>query len=72
MTYEVIGVNVATREIFAPSDIIHAVCAPAAAASINRLVVCGGVEVNGHVNYCQLYSPKDDRYAQNALSEYCL
>ncbi len=41
LTHEVIGVNIATREVFAPSDIIHAVYAPAAAASLNRLAICG-------------------------------
>ncbi len=66
LTQEVIGVNIATREVFAPSDIIHSVCAPAAAASINRLAVCGGVQPNGYGKSCQLYSPKVDRYAQTA------
>ncbi len=53
LTYEVIGVNIATKEVFEPSDVIHAVYSPAAAASANRLIVCGGLETNGHVNYCR-------------------
>ncbi len=67
LTYEVIGVNVATKEVFAPSDIPHAVYAPGASASLGRLVVCGGLQSNGHSKHCQLYSQKDDRYA--ALNE---
>ncbi len=55
--------NTTTREVFAPSDIIHAVYSPAAAASLNRLVVCGGLQSHGHSKHCQLYSPKDDRCA---------
>ncbi len=66
LTYEVIGVNVATREVFEPSDVIHAVYLPAAAASVNRLAVCGCYQVNGDMKHCQLYSPQDDRYAQTA------
>ncbi len=60
-TYEVIGVSTISREVFAPADVIHAVCWPAAAASFNRLVVCGGHQRNGYMKHCQLYSPKDDR-----------
>ncbi len=62
-TYEVIGVNIVTREVFAPADVIHAVYWPAAAASFNRLVVCGGSQINGFEKHCQLYSPKNNRYA---------
>ncbi len=60
-TYEVIGVNIRTKEVFQPKDIIHAVISPAAAATRNQLVVCGGFQTNGLVKHCQLYSPKDDR-----------
>ncbi len=61
-TYEVIGVNITTKEVFQPHDIIHAVIWPAAAASPNRLVVCGGTHGRKPMSYCQLYSPTDDRY----------
>ncbi len=62
-TYEVIGVNITTKEVFQPQDIIHAVSSPAVAASLDRLVVCGGSQANRLAKYCQLYSPKEDRYA---------
>ncbi len=69
-THEVIGVNIATREVFEPQDIIHDVIWPAAAASLDKLVVCGGLQVSGCAKYCQLYSPKEDRYARIALCKY--
>ncbi len=72
MTYEVIGVNIATKEVFEPSDVIHAAYSPAAAASFNRLAVCGGYQANGDMKHCQLYSPKDDRYADAGLWQYFL
>ncbi len=53
-TYEVIGVNIRTKEVFQPKDIIHAVLSPAAAATPNQLVVCGGFQANGLAKYCQL------------------
>ncbi len=59
-TYEVIGVSITTKEIFQPQDIIHAVVSPAAVASPNRLVVCGGARGGKLVKHCQLYSPRDD------------
>ncbi len=65
--YEVIGVNIATKEVFEPRDIIHAVLDPASTASLNRLVVCGGITQAGFAKYCQLYSPKDDRFARNVF-----
>lgn len=71
-TYEVIGVNIATTEVFEPHDIIHAVVCPAAAASINRLVVCGGVRMGVCTKYCQLYSTQDDRYARPLINDYSL
>ncbi len=70
LTYEVIGVNIATGEVIEPQDIIHAVISPAAASSINRLVVCGGMQTNGFAKHCQLYSPKDDRYVQFTICKY--
>ncbi len=72
LTHEVIGVNIETKEVFEPSDIIQAVHSPATAASLNRLAVCGGYQENRFMKYCQLYSPKDDRYAQTGLWQYFL
>ncbi len=66
LTYETIGVNITTNEVFQPQDCIHRVIWPAAAASPNRLTVCGGAHGNLPAKYCQLYSPKDDRYVCKA------
>ncbi len=60
-TYEVIGVNIRTKEVSQPKDIIHAVLSPATTATSYQLVVCGGFQTNGLVKHCQIYSPKDDR-----------
>ncbi len=67
LAYEVIGVNVTKRQVFVPSEIIHGVCSPAATAALDRLVVCGGAQLNEISRHCQLYSPKNDRYARTSI-----
>ncbi len=67
--YKVIGVNIATGEVFAPQELTHTVTSSAAAASLNRLAICGGFE---QPRLCNVYSPKNDRYAQIAICEYSL
>ncbi len=39
-------------------------------STYDRLVVCGGLQASGCAKYCQLYSPKEDRYARISLCKY--
>ncbi len=57
-TYEVITVDLKTREIGEAADVLYATLLPGVAASHNRIVVCGGIYRGLVVNHCQVYSPK--------------
>ncbi len=57
-TYEVNTVDLKTKEVGEASDILHATLLPAAAASSNRIIVCGGFCHHQIVNFCQVYSPQ--------------
>ncbi len=62
ITYEVITVNLNTGAISETEDIKHAVVHAGSASSLNRIVVCGGVQRSGVKSFCQLYSPHSSRY----------
>ncbi len=62
MSYEVITVNLKTREVGQASDTIRATNATAAASSLHRIVLCGGNNDRVVRDYCQMYSPKRDEY----------
>ncbi len=61
ISYEVMTVNLKTRDVGEAEDAIHGTCAPAAASSLNRIALCGGESSNRSLNYCQVYSPKYDK-----------
>ncbi len=61
--YEVMTVNLTTGDVGEVEDTIYGTNAPAAASSLNRIALCGGASSNGNLNYCQVYSPKHDRWA---------
>ncbi len=61
ISYEVMTVKLKTGDVGQVDDIIHGTRAPAAAASLNRIVLCGGESAGGRLNYCQVYSPKHER-----------
>ncbi len=57
-TYEVITVDLKTKEIGEAADVLHAAVLPGVAASPNRIIVCGGMCRHRVINNCQVYSPK--------------
>ncbi len=61
-TYEVITVNLKTREIGEAADVPYAVILPGVAASPNRIIACGGMYRHHELNRCQVYSPKTNEY----------
>ncbi len=61
ISYEVMTVNLKTGDVGQVDDIIHGTRLPAAAASLNRIALCGGVSADRSRSYCQVYSPKHER-----------
>ncbi len=61
ISYEVMDVNLKTGDVGRVDDTIYGTLIPAAAASINRIVLCGGMSADRNRNYCQVYSPKHKR-----------
>ncbi len=61
ISYEVRTVNVKTGDVGQVDDTIYGTRIPAAAASLSRIVVCGGESADRSRNYCQVYSPKHER-----------
>ncbi len=63
-TYEVITVDLKSGDVGEAEDTLKATSAPAAASSLNRIALCGG-RMRVHIEkYCQVYSPKEDKYVQ--------
>ncbi len=61
-TYEVITVNLKTREIGEAANVPYATILPGVAASPNGIVACGGIYRQHEVNHCQVYSSKTNEY----------
>ncbi len=61
ISYEVMAVNVKTGDVGLVDDTIYGTRIPAAAASLSRIVLCGGESADRSRNYCQVYSPKHKR-----------
>ncbi len=57
-TYEVITVDLKTKETGKAADVLCAAVLPGVAASPNRIVVCGGMCRHRVINNCQVYYPK--------------
>ncbi len=62
-TYEVITVDLKSRNVGEAEDTLKATNAPAAASSLNRIALCGGTTGTKIETYCQVYLPKEDKYA---------
>ncbi len=60
VTYEVLTVNLTTKEVGEAADTIEGVSEPAAASSLNRIVLCGGERGEKPLKFCQIYSPTSD------------
>ncbi len=58
ISYEVMTVNLRTGDVNQIDDTIYGVTVPAAASSLNRIVLCGGESGQRCLNRCQVYSPK--------------
>ncbi len=58
ISYEVMTVNLRTGDVGQIDDTIYGVTVPAAASSLNRIVLCGGESGKRRLNCCQVYSPK--------------
>ncbi len=56
-SYEVITVDLKTKEVGEAADALYAVVLPGVVASPNRIVVCGGMCRQRAAKYCQVYSP---------------
>ncbi len=61
MSYEVTTVNLKTGEVRQAEDTLHVANAAAAASSLTRIVVCGGLLRTTPLNYCRIYSPDRDK-----------
>ncbi len=61
VTYEVLTVNLMTKEVGEAADTIEGVNEPAAASSLNRIVLRGGDRGRKPLKCCQIYSPGSDR-----------
>ncbi len=57
-TYEVITVDLKTKDIGEAADVLFATILPGVAASPYRIIVCGGIYGHRVINHCQAYSPK--------------
>ncbi len=62
MSYEVTTVNIKTGEVGKAEDTLHATHAAAAASSFSKIALCGGKTTSGAFKYCQMYSPRQDKY----------
>ncbi len=62
-SYEVMTANLKTGLLGQAKDIIHGAIDPTAASSLHRIALCGGMSIDGCSDYCQVYSPKNDRCA---------
>ncbi len=58
---EVMTVYLKTGDVGQVEDIIYGTNVPAAASSLNRIALCGWESSGRSLNYCQLYSPKNNR-----------
>ncbi len=63
ISYEVMTVNLRTGEVGQVEDSIYGINVPAAASSLNRIALCGGESSGRSLNYCQVYSPRNNRCA---------
>ncbi len=61
VNYGVITVDLNTKEVGEAADVLNATVMPAVVASLNRIVVCGGMFQCRTRNYCQVYSPQTDK-----------
>ncbi len=61
VNYEVLTVNLTTKYVGEAADTIEGVSEPAAASSLNRIVLCGGERAMKPLKCCQIYSQKSDR-----------
>ncbi len=61
-SYEVLTVNLKSGEIGEAEDAIFGVQLSAAAASLNRIAVCGGRKCGEPQRQCQIYSPATNMY----------
>ncbi len=57
-TYEVITVDLKTKDISEAADVLYA----GVAAFPYRIVDCGGMHGQRAINHCQVYSPKTNEY----------
>ncbi len=60
ITYEVLTVNLKTKEVGEAADILEGTREAAAATSLNRIVLCGGERGGEPLRCCQIYSQKTD------------
>ncbi len=60
VVYEVMTVNLTTKEVGEAADTIEGVSEPAATSSFNRIVLCGGEREGKPLKCCQIYSPRSD------------
>ncbi len=57
-SYEVITVDLRTKEVDEAADVLYSTALPGGVASSNRIVVFGGMRRHQVAEYCQVYSPK--------------
>ncbi len=62
VTCKVLTVNLATKKVGEAADTTENVNGAAAAASLNRIALCGGERGRKPLKCCQIYSPRNDRY----------
>ncbi len=64
VSYEVMAVNLRTGEVSEVENTLFGTNLPGVVASCNRIAVCGGRSGSTVLKDCQIYSPKNDRYAK--------
>ncbi len=69
ISYEVMTVNLETGDVGQAEDTIYGTNVPAAASSVNMIALCGGESANKSLNYCQLYSQKNNRCACHIIDK---
>ncbi len=72
ISYEVMTVNVKTGDVGQVEDSIYGTNVPAAASSLNRIALCGGESFGSSLDYCQVYSPRNDRCACHSINSVVL
>ncbi len=67
VNYEVLAVNLRTKEVSEAADTIEGTRCSAGASSLNRIILCGGERGRKPLKCCQIYSPESDRLVLNSL-----